>query len=326
MRIGIVGCGAVGSMICYRLFDSGLSADISVLDLNEASAQAELVDMKHSAPMLQDANMNLHVVDSSGFRDQDIVIFTAQSSIIRDGLDHEKLDSVAARDALLTVRSSMLSENLKMTKGILDAIFPNNREAIYIVVSNPVDLLTHYFNFYTDRTMTQRILGVSTEIDMSRLHSVVASHYRINHAEVTIPILGEHGENLVPIWSRANVKGVSFANFFGQEDRVGDELLQESLDESYRVFLNKRTTRYAVAATTCRVVESICHNKRKIFYLSHFLENSYGVQNLSLSVPVLVGRSGIERVLELDMTRNENLRFQAAADQVARKVSRQLDI
>ena len=288
MKVSIIGGGGrVGSDAAYALQLGGIINEIALVDVNQDLAAGEALDLRHGASLI--ANQTFTSGSYEACAGSDCVVITAG---LRRKPDESRLD--------------LINRNVGLFKGILDELKKVKLAAgaTILVVSNPVDILTHMT--VVDGTWeASKVLGLGTVLDTSRFRSLLADHFKVGAADVKALILGEHGDSMVPIWSAATINGVSLASLPGFSDDKAVELFEATKKSGATVIAQKGGAGRAVGVSIKEVVEAIALDNHKLLPVSTAQTGALGISDISLSLPTFVGRAGAVKVLEPSVSDGE---------------------
>ena len=293
-KCAIVGCGNVGATIAYRLMISGLFSELLLIDVNEKRARGEAEDISHGIPF--NSPVDIYAGNYDDVADAGIIIIAAGVS--------QKGDET---------RIDLLQRNAKVFSGIIENITRTSFSGIILVVSNPVDILT-YLTLAFSRLDPKRVIGSGTVLDTARLKQLMGNDFKVDARNIHTFIIGEHGDSELPVWSGANVSGVDVAAYCSDCSNNCDfgklnEIFVDVRDAAYRIIEAKGATYYAIAEAVKRIVEAIVRDERAILPVSAYLEGQYGIKDLCLGVPCVIGANGIESVLEIPLSKEEEQRL-----------------
>lgn len=306
MKVSIIGGGGrVGACTAAALQCGGIVDEIALLDANTEAAQGEALDLLHGASIA--ADQRIYAADYAGIADSDIVVITAG---LRRKPDESRLD--------------LINRNVKLFLEILESLRSAGLrdDAILLVVSNPVDILTRLAVERTGRC-PDRIIGLGTVLDTARFRSLIAQELKLPPTQVKATILGEHGDTMVPIWSSATVNGLPLEKWPGMNPAKQAELFKRTQGSGAEVIKRKGGAGWAVALSIREVIDAIALNRRQILPVSTAQKGAYGIHRTCLSVPTIVGRRGVIARLEVELWPKEvnALRSSAAAlDETYRKI------
>ena len=284
MKISIIGGGGlVGSCAAFALQTGGIVREIALLDVNEDMASGQALDLLHGTPSVAD-----QIITSGGYEhipDSDVICITA-------GLRRSPGES----------RLDLINRNVDLFVKILDGIqsVGTKQNAIILVVSNPVDVLTYlaWDRLGLDRT---QVLGLGTQLDTIRFRSLIAQQLGAPPTQVSALVLGEHGDSMVPIWSSATVAGLPLDKYPGWTTHTATELFQRTKGSGAEVIRKKGGAGFAVGIAIRDVIESIALDSRRVLPVSSVQNGCYGIRDVALSVPTVVGRQGVVGVHEIDL-------------------------
>lgn len=297
-KCAVIGCGFVGASVAYTYAESGLFSEMVLIDANRGKAEGEALDIGHGLPFL--APMKLYAGDYADIADAGLIVIAA-----------------GANQKPGETRLQLLSKNLKIFDSIITSITAVNREAILLVVTNPVDLLT-YYTLERSGFPPERVIGSGTVLDTARLKYLVGRHLSVDPRNVHTFIIGEHGDSEVPVFSSANISGIDLDDFcrlsgIGDQHAALQKMFEEVRDSAYRIIEGKGATYYAIAQAVLRITRSILRDENSVLPVSTLVEGHYGVRDICLGVPAVVGRGGVRRVLDLTLNEEEARLFRASA-------------
>ena len=309
-KVAIVGCGFVGASIAFSLMQRKLFSEMVLIDVNRAKAEGEAMDLSDGLPYT--APMEITAGTYADAADAALIIVTA-----------------GANQKPGETRLDLIGKNIAILKSILPQITALPFEGILMIVSNPVDVLTYAAQRISGYP-AHRVFGSGTVLDTARLKHQLGRHLQVDNRNVHAFIIGEHGDSELPVWSSANVSGIDlnrYCHLQGGEDHDAEmQKIYESVrDSAYEIISRKSATYYGIAMAVGRIAECIVKDEHSILPVSVALAGQYGLSNLALSVPSIVGKNGVERVLEIPLSEPENAALQASAAQM-REVIRTLDL
>ena len=294
-KISIVGAGRVGESTAQMLAIQKLAQQIVLIDLDEQYAKGVALDIQETSPVYHfDAEL-IGSSDIANIKDSNIVIITAGLPR-KPGMD----------------RTDVLAINLKIIDEIMDGIIKHAPDACVIVVSNPVDVLTYYANKKANWPRN-RIMGQAGILDSMRLSSFIAmeTDYSIN--DIQAMVLGGHGDTMVPLPRFTTVSGISIEHLLDQN--TIDNLIQRTRDGGAEILnlKQKSSANNAPGAAVTIMVEAIVHNKHRLLPCITMLEGEYGQSDIAIGVPVMLGENGVEKIIELNFTDEEQQAFDTSA-------------
>lgn len=296
MKVGIVGgAGRVGSCTAAALQCGGLVSQIALLDANARAAEGEALDLMHGAAIA--ADQRIYATDYAGLADSDVVVITAG---LRRQPDESRLD--------------LINRNVKLFIEILEDLRKAqlNEEAIVLVVSNPVDILTR-LAVERGRRCPDRTFGLGTVLDTARFRSLIAAELKLAASQIEATILGEHGDTMVPVWSSASVNGLPLVKWPGFTTARQNEIFKRTQSSGAEVIRGKGGAGWAVAQSIRQVVDAVTLDKRRVLPVSSAQRGAYGIHKTCLSVPTIVGRRGVIARLEVELWPKETNALKASA-------------
>lgn len=293
-KISILGAGNVGATIAYTLTLSGICSEILLVDINKEKAEGEALDLVQCSACVP--SVKIRCGEYEDVKGSDIVIVTF-------GVGRKPGQS----------RLDLAKINI----GILQSVMPNVSkiapDALYIIVSNPVDILT-YATLKCTNLKVNQVIGTGTLLDSNRLTEAVASYCKVDSHNVNSFVLGEHGDACMSPWSLCTISGLPVKDYCKKIMGVGGTELDAELENIYtgmvksgaKVIAAKGATFYAIAASTVKLVKALLSDTNTVLPLSTLLNGEYGAKNLCMGVPCVVGASGLVKPLQLPLTDEEN--------------------
>jgi L-lactate dehydrogenase len=296
MKVSIIGGGGrVGSCAAAALQCGGVVDEIALLDANAEVAAGEALDLLHGASIA--ADQRIYCADYPGIADSDIIVITAG---LRRKPDESRLD--------------LINRNVKLFVEILESLKQHRLQddAIILVVSNPVDILTRLAVERSGRC-PDRVIGLGTVLDSVRFRSLIAEELKLPPTQVQATILGEHGDTMVPIWSSASINGLPLTNWPGMNPAKQNELFKRTQTSGAQVIRRKGGAGWAVGLSIREVTDAIALNQRRVLPVSSAQKGAYGIHKTCLSVPTIVGRRGVIKRIEMELWPKEMTAIKASA-------------
>jgi L-lactate dehydrogenase len=297
MKVSIIGGGGrVGSTAAYALQIGGFISEMVLVDVAKDLVEGEALDLRHGASMA--TPQKIYAGDYQAIEGSDIVIITAG---LRRKPDESRLELINRnvtlfRDLLGNVRSQKLADN-----------------AILLIVSNPVDILT-YIAVKESGLPVEQVIGLGTTLDTCRFRSLLAEFLNIAANDMKALILGEHGDSMVPIFSSATVNGIALSSYPGYDKTKMDNLFQLTKQSGAEVIRLKGGAGYAVGIAIKEVVNAISLDSKQTLPVSVFQQGALGISDVCLSLPTILTRKGVERVIEPVVSNDERKALQASAE------------
>ncbi|MBP5193042.1 MAG: L-lactate dehydrogenase [Eubacterium sp.] len=298
-KVAMIGCGFVGSASCFALMQSGLFREMVLIDTNKDKAEGEALDISHGLPFAKP--MDIYAGDYSDISDAAIVIVSA-----------------GAAQKPGETRLDLVKKNVGIFKSIMPNIKNSGFEGILLIVANPVDILTAVARELTGFPEA-RVFGSGTVLDTARLKYLLGEHLGVDSRTVHAFIIGEHGDSEIVAWSSANVSGVPLHDFCEMRGHFKHEesmiAIAESVKNSaYEIIQKKQATYYGIAMTIRRICEAIIRDEESILPVSVALHGDFGLDGVTLSMPAIVGKRGIETLVPIKLSAEEQAKLAASAD------------
>lgn len=296
MKVAIIGGGGrVGSCAAYALQCGGLVSEIQILDANKDMAEGEALDLLHGSALAGD--QKIYAGDYNRAADSDIFLITAG---LRRKPDESRLDLINRNVALFVqIVDSIKSAGMK-------------KDAHIFVVSNPVDILTQLALQRTGLPWNQ-VYGLGTMLDTSRFSSFIADELKLAPTQVKALILGEHGDSMLPVWSSASVNGLPLAGLPECTPSFQNAVFERTKGSGAEVIKKKGGAGWAVGIAIRDVIHAVVLNKKAMLPVSSLVQGAYDIRDISLSVPSVVSRKGVEKHVEIKLWPKELMALQASA-------------
>jgi L-lactate dehydrogenase len=307
MKVSIIGGGGlVGSSAAYALQFGGAVSHICLIDANADAARGHALELLHGAALTTDVRVSAGAMEEVA--DTDVVVITAG---LRRKPDESRLD--------------LINRNVDLFLGLLDQVkaVGLKKSAYLVVVSNPVDVLT-YLAVQRAGLPWQRVLGLGTQLDTARFRGHLAKKFQVPASQVNAIILGEHGDSMVPIWSSATIAGLPLDQWPGYTPALAQEAFEETKTAGATLIKLKGGSSTAVGLSIREVVEVLARDSRRVLPVSTLQQGLYGVRDVCLSVPTIVGCGGTQKQLELALTPKESLGIASSA-RVLREIIDQVE-
>ncbi len=296
--VAIIGTGNVGVAAAYALFNQRIASEIILIDLNQERAEGEAMDLMHGQLLV--GNVKVRAGSYEDLKDTQVVVVTA-------GVGQQSPDES---------RLELLNRNAAVYNDIISKLDEHAPNAILIIATNPVDILTYVSQKLSARE-PQRIIGTGTLLDTARFRALLGRYYDVDPRSVHAYILGEHGDSEVPIWSQANIGGkpIQHNTVLGKpyNKEALDKLFEESKNAAYEIIKRKGFTNSAIGVVIARIVEGILEDEKSVIPVSAYWDGGYGINDVCMSLQSVVGIEGVKhRVLpDLDQEEINGLRQSA---------------
>ena len=288
----------VGASFAYALMQRRLANELVMIDANRGRAEAEAMDLNHGLPFVRP--MRIRAGDYADLAGAAVTVVTA---------------GAAQRQG--ETRLQLLERNVAILRGIIPQVVRYNPDGIILLASNPVDLMTH-LSLQISGLPPARVFGSGTILDTARFRYLLGQHYNVDPRSVHGYIVGEHGDSEVPLWSLANIGGVRLRDFRsaagqGYDEAALQSIFEQTRDAAYTIIDRKGGTYYAIGLGLLSIVEAILRDQHTVLTVSSLMAGQYGVKDICISLPSIVGAHGIEGVLDLPLSSDEAEAFRRSA-------------
>lgn len=295
-KAAIIGCGFVGSAAAFCLMQGGLFSEMVLIDTDNERAEGEALDISHGIPFA--SPQRIYAGDYDDITDAAVIIITAGANQ-REG----------------ETRLDLIKTNVGIMKSVISEIAKRECGGIILVVSNPVDILTYTAVKYSGFT-ENRVIGSGTVLDTARLKSELSRLLEVDSRSIHAFIIGEHGDSEIAAWSSANVSGIAIDKFCEIRGRFNLEksIIAENVKNSaYEIISKKKATYYGIAMSVKRICEAIIRNEKSILPVSVMMRGEYGISDVVLSMPAIVGIHGWETQISISLDEHEKLGLRSSA-------------
>lgn len=289
-KAAVIGCGFVGSATAFTLMQSRLFSELVLLDVNMEKADGEAKDIAHGIPFA--GQMKIYAGTYDDAADAAIIIITA-----------------GANQKPGETRLDLVQKNTAIYQRIIPEIVKRDFGGILLIVSNPVDILT-YVALKLSGLPENRVLGSGTVLDTARLKYALGEHLGVDSRSVHSFIIGEHGDSEIAAWSSTNVSGIPLNDFCEMRghfnhDEAMDAIAEKVKNSAYEIISKKQATYYGIAMSVKRICECIVRNERSILPVSAMMHGEYGIEDITLSMPAIVGIGGVETHVPIALSEEE---------------------
>lgn len=304
-RIAVIGAGLVGATSAYALMMSRIASEIVLVDVDHERAVGEAMDLNHGIPYV--SNQRIWAGTYEDVRDADITVITA-----------------GANQKPGETRLDLVKRNSEILKRVVETVVAAGNEGILLVVANPVDVLS-YVAWKLSGWDSNRVVGSGTVLDTARFRHHLGNHFGVDPRSVHAYILGEHGDSEMALWSSATIGNVPLEQF-PQYDRAAlDQIFHDTRTAAYQIIQRKRATYYAIGLGVTRICEAILLNQHSVLSVSTLATGQYGIEDVYLSLPSVVGVGGVQQVLTPPMNDEEIAALRHSAE-VLKGTLDQIDI
>ncbi|MBF15956.1 MAG: malate dehydrogenase [Chloroflexi bacterium] len=296
-KVSVVGAGNVGATTAQRIYEKGHS-DVVLVDIVEDMPQGKALDLLESGPVI---GTDAKIIGSNSYDEtsnSDVVVITA---------------GIARKPGMS--RDDLLLTNMKIVGSVTEEIAKRSPNAILVIVSNPLDAMVQHA-YKISGFPKERVVGMAGILDTARFRSFLAAELNVSVTNVSAYVLGGHGDSMVPLIGSTSVGGVPVSSLI-KPDRL-EEIVQRTRDGGAEIvsLLKTGSAYYAPSAASAQMVESILLDKKEILPCAAFLEGEYGINNLYAGVPIKLGASGVEEIIQVDLTEEESIALKNSADSV----------
>jgi len=297
-RIAIVGLGNVGASFAYALLFRGLASEIVLIDANKAKAEGEAMDLNHAVPFTH--STRIWAGDYSDCAGAAVTVITA-----------------GAAQKPGETRLDLVKKNARIFASIVPEVVKHNPDGILLIATNPVDVLT-YVAWKLSGLPAERVIGSGTILDTARFRYLLSQHFDVDARSVHGFIVGEHGDSEVAVWSLTNIAGMRLPEYTKHNDakcspEEMEQIFIETRDAAYKIIERKGATFYAIAAGLMRITEAILRDQSTVLSVSSLVKGLYGIEDVYLSLTTVLHRGGVERVIHLELSADEEAKLKASA-------------
>lgn len=306
-KCAIIGCGFVGASIAFRFLESGLFSEMVLIDVNKDKSEGEALDLAHGIPFTRP--MSIYSGSYDDLEDCAVVVITAGGA--------QKPGQT---------RTDLVDMNIGIFKKIIPEITKRNKDCILLVVSNPCDVLT-YAALKISGFPANRVIGSGTVLDTARLKYLLGNHLDVDPRNVHAFIIGEHGDSELAVWSSASVSGIDlreFCRIFGKssDESVFRGIYEDVRDSAYEIIRKKSATYYAIAMAVERICECIVRDEHSVLTVSSLSNGHYGIDDICLGLPAVVGKDGVEKLLDIPLSPEEQSALENSASEMRQYLSK----
>ena len=297
-KVVMIGCGFVGSACCFSLMQSGLFSEMVLIDADKAKAEGEALDISHGVPFSKP--IKIYAGDYDDIKNASLIIISAGANQ-RPG----------------ETRLDLVKKNISIFKSIIPEIKKRDFKGILLIVANPVDILTTVA-IKLSGLPENRVIGSGTVLDTARLKHELGNHLNVDPRSVHAFIIGEHGDSEIAAWSSANISGIPLHNFcemrghFNHEEAT-KKIAEDVKNSAYEIISRKKATYYGIAMAVKRICEAIARDEKSILPISSMLHGEHGIEGISLSMPAIVGKDGVETLVPIQLNDEEESKLRLSA-------------
>lgn len=296
-KVAIVGVGMVGMSFAYAMLNQNICDELCLIDINKERAEGEAMDLSHGLPFAP-SSMKIYSGDYSDCTDMDMIVICA-------GVP--QLEGETRRD--------LLQKNYKVFKTIVKPIVENGFNGVFLVASNPVDVMTKVV-LDLSGFPPERVIGSGTSLDTARLRYMIGDYFKVNPRNIHAYVMGEHGDSEFVAWSSAMISVLPIKELDSHTDQIMNELDEIAVnvrDSAYKIIKAKKATYYGIGMVLARLTRAILNDENSIFTISAYLNGEYLESGFYIGVPALINRNGVRKILEIPLDESEKKRFKDSA-------------
>jgi L-lactate dehydrogenase len=300
-KISIIGCGNVGMRYAYALIILGVTRKIILVDINREKLEGEVMDLNHTAPFISPAEISAG--DYADIENSDLVVITA-----------------GKKQTINQTRLDLIKDNVEIYREIIPKITKYAKSSIYLIVSNPVDILTYAAYKFSKRNASE-VIGSGTMLDTARFRYLLSKYCKVDSRNVHGYIIGEHGDSEVPIWSSTLIGGVLFDDYceicknksICNKSIKLDKIYNEVRESAYKIIEKKGETSYGIGLSLVRISQAILNDENSILPVSCYLNDYYGINDVYISVPAIINKTGVREIIKLKFNDEEIQKLKSSA-------------
>ncbi|NJP37670.1 L-lactate dehydrogenase [Alkalicoccus luteus] len=298
-RVVVIGTGYVGSSYAFSLINQNITDELVLIDLNKEKTEGDVMDLNHGVPF--GAPTKVWAGTYEDCKEADIVVITA-------GANQQPGET----------RLDLIEKNAAIFKSIVDSVMGASFDGLFLIATNPVDVLSYAVWKYSGLPM-ERVIGSGTILDTARFRFMLSEYFELDVRNVHGYIMGEHGDTALPVWSQTRIGSEHIDRYMTKYKPEGtqqdlDNIFVNVRDAAYHIIERKGATHYAIAMGLARLTKTILRNEHSILTVSTLLQGEYGLHDLYIGVPAVVSRKGIERVVEIDLSETEEKQLRHSAE------------
>lgn len=298
-KVMLIGCGMVGMSYAYALLNQNIVDELVLVDVNKEKAIGEAMDLNHGLAFAS-SSMKIYAGDYSDAKDTDLIVIAA-------GVNQKPGES----------RIDLLSRNTAVFKSIIDPVVEAGFNGIFLIATNPVDIMSE-ITLKLSGFSPDKVIGSGTTLDSARLRYLVGEKLKVDPRNIHAYVIGEHGESEFVPWSQAHVSTVSLDELKAKhpersEDLDMSEIEAEVRNSAQKIIAAKKATYYGIGMALVRITKAIFSDENSILTISSLVDGPYGIKGAYLGLPCIVGREGRVKLLELDLTEEEQKKLENSA-------------
>ncbi len=292
-KVTIIGAGMVGSTIAYSLVMRDSAEEIAMIDINQKLVESQVMDLQHAVPFVGQTK-----IKAGNYED----CADSRVAIITCGAAQKKGET----------RLDLVGKNAQIIKQVVPQIFKQNPDIVLVMVTNPVDVLTRLaISLFPEKQ--DQIVGSGTMLDSARFRHLIGEKMNINPKSIHAYILGEHGDSEFPVWSTAQIGNMKVDNCEYLKKKTQENIFNKAKNAAYTIIEGKQSTYYGIGSGASYLVHTILHDKKTVLPVSHLITGTYGIKDVCLSMPAVIGRNGIAKRICVQLSKEEQSSLQHSA-------------
>lgn len=296
-KVAIVGVGMVGMSYAYSMLNQDICDELCLIDINKERAKGEAADLSHGLPFAP-SSMKIYAGGYDDCTDMDLIVICAGAP---------QMDGETRRD--------LLQKNYKVFKSIVDPIVESGFSGVFLIATNPVDVLTRLVVDLSGFP-PEKVIGTGTSLDTARLRYMMSDYFRVNPRNVHAYVIGEHGDSEFVAWSNALISVLPVSQLDNYNENMMNVLMQIAVsvkESAYEIIKAKKATYYGIGMVLARLTRAILNDENSVFTVSAYLNGEYDVKDICIGVPAVINRNGVREILELSLNPEEKRKFQESS-------------
>lgn len=305
-KVGIIGSGHVGSHCALTLISQGVVDDIKLVDIHKQKAISQALDCMDTLSFLPH-RVKVSAGDYEDLGDRDIIII-----------------SIGTIDNVSKDRLGELKVSLEIVNSFIPKVMESGFKGYFVVISNPVDIITYYVQKLSGLPHN-KVIGTGTGLDSARLKRILSTELDIDASSIQAFMLGEHGNSQFACFSNTYIQGKKLNDFIEENKKYYPDFNYNTVEiqtreAGWNIYVGKNSTEFGIAYTCCEIIKAIYHNERKILAVSGYLQGEYGYYDIYTGVPAIIGKNGIEKIIELSLDSIEQAKLKASVDIIRKHI------
>ncbi|UDI77463.1 L-lactate dehydrogenase [Staphylococcus taiwanensis] len=300
-KIVLIGSGYVGSAFAHAIVARGLVDELAIIDIDEDKAKADVWDLNHATPF-SDNFVDVHVGTYADCADADIVVICASAKLAKG-----------------ETRLKLLEDNVNIFVPMIQQVIDNGFDGYFVLPSNPVDIMSYVVK-QVSHFPKNKVIGSGTSLDTARFEFFLSRTFDVAPHHVYAPVIGEHGDSQVQVWSHAQIAGEPVLDLLSNDTDIAtfkQSISTQTTQVGYDIYVRKGTTNFGISLSLVRIVEAILFNKNVIMNVSSYVEGEYGLSDLYIGTPTIINGNGADRIIELTLSETELSQLQQSGEVIA---------